>query len=180
MSILADELNNDPLTRGYSSKTDAEAATDLNTAYRPGPASMADVMAYMLANRTNTNTSSDTGSGANATIFGRLAMAYEAVRGKVLTDLPVDVFGATATVDSVREVGAILDVYAMVTVGIVSGFDMSATEAGNRLTDLVNAGVMKTTDRDAIEALSSTLLTRAQELGLGTVTELEVHNARAE
>jgi len=34
MSILSDELTNDPLTRGYAGMTDAQAAADLNTAYR--------------------------------------------------------------------------------------------------------------------------------------------------
>jgi len=32
--ILHDELTTDPLTRGYSTMTDAEAADDLNTSYR--------------------------------------------------------------------------------------------------------------------------------------------------
>lgn len=31
---LRDELSNDPLGRGYSTMTDSEAASDLNTAYR--------------------------------------------------------------------------------------------------------------------------------------------------
>ena len=34
MSILSDELTNDPLTRGYAGMTDEEATTDLNTEYR--------------------------------------------------------------------------------------------------------------------------------------------------
>jgi len=35
MSILSDELTNDPLARGYSGMTDAQAMVDLNTSYRP-------------------------------------------------------------------------------------------------------------------------------------------------
>lgn len=35
MSILSDELTNDPLGRGYSGMTDAEAAAALNAADRP-------------------------------------------------------------------------------------------------------------------------------------------------
>jgi len=34
MSVLSDELSNDPLSRGYSGMTNAEATADLNTAYR--------------------------------------------------------------------------------------------------------------------------------------------------
>jgi len=34
MSILADEITNDPLTRGYSGMTDAQVAADINTVYR--------------------------------------------------------------------------------------------------------------------------------------------------
>jgi len=34
MSILSDELTNDPLARGYAGMTDEEATTDLNTEYR--------------------------------------------------------------------------------------------------------------------------------------------------
>lgn len=34
MSVLSDELTNDPLVRGYSGMTDQEAADDFNTAYR--------------------------------------------------------------------------------------------------------------------------------------------------
>ena len=34
IDVLAAELSDDPLTRGYSGMNDAEAAADLNTAYR--------------------------------------------------------------------------------------------------------------------------------------------------
>ena len=34
MAVLANELTNDPLARGYASMTDAEAAARLNTANR--------------------------------------------------------------------------------------------------------------------------------------------------
>ena len=34
MSILSDEITNDPLVRGYSGMTDLEVADDLNTEYR--------------------------------------------------------------------------------------------------------------------------------------------------
>lgn len=34
MSILANEINTDPLARGYSGMTDAQVATDINTVYR--------------------------------------------------------------------------------------------------------------------------------------------------
>jgi hypothetical protein len=34
MSVLSEELANDPLGRGYSTMTDIEAAADLNTEYR--------------------------------------------------------------------------------------------------------------------------------------------------
>lgn len=34
MSILKEELDNDPLVRGYAGMTDQEAADDLNTVYR--------------------------------------------------------------------------------------------------------------------------------------------------
>lgn len=37
IAILADELSNDPIARGYSGMTDQEAADDLNTVYRDDP-----------------------------------------------------------------------------------------------------------------------------------------------
>ena len=35
--LLADEINNDPLTRGYAGMTDQQVADDINTSYRTRP-----------------------------------------------------------------------------------------------------------------------------------------------
>ncbi len=40
LQILADELTNDPLARGYAGMTDSQARDDVNTAYRDAPAAV--------------------------------------------------------------------------------------------------------------------------------------------
>lgn len=48
MTILSDEIANDPLTLGYASMTDAEVAASLNGITRPAPVPAKDVRRYLL------------------------------------------------------------------------------------------------------------------------------------
>lgn len=48
MPALSDELSNDPLSRGYSGMTDAEAAASLHMVNRPGAVPAKDVRRYLL------------------------------------------------------------------------------------------------------------------------------------
>jgi len=50
MTILGDELRDDPLARGYAGMTDKQAADDINTVYRPAPISHTLVREYLLRN----------------------------------------------------------------------------------------------------------------------------------
>lgn len=125
--VLITELTADPLARGYSGMNDAEAAADLNAAYRP------------------TNRTSMTGSEVlNATDKAEYAALPDADRTLYWNLLhlgQLNPFG--------REAELLVDIFGT----------PSAT-----ITNLQNA--------------RASLVTRAQELGLGRVREGDVQRAR--
>lgn len=63
---LRDELANDPLTRGYATMSDAEAAADLNTAYRTTTAPIPSTELLAWAGQNGRYTSIE-GDSENAT-----------------------------------------------------------------------------------------------------------------
>lgn len=48
MTVLSDELTNDPLSRGYFGMTDAQVVASINAKTRPGPIPADDVKRYLL------------------------------------------------------------------------------------------------------------------------------------
>lgn len=50
MSVLSDELTNDPLTRGYAAMSDVEAAADLNLVNRPDTVPAVEAMQVIVSN----------------------------------------------------------------------------------------------------------------------------------
>lgn len=131
--ILHDELTTDPLTRGYSTMTDAEAAADLNTVYR-----------------TRTLERLDQADVYNAVVPAEFA-ALTADERRVIWDI--------------------------VQVGGASGLWVKPGDtARERFIALFGA------ESDTIQALATLLtqdITRAAELGLGTVKPGHVAKARA-
>lgn len=131
--ILHDELSTDPLTRGYSTMTDAEAADDLNTVYR-----------------TRTVERLDQADVYNAVVMAEFtALSAEGRR----------------------------EVWDIVQVGGASGLWVRPGDtARERFIALFGAG------SDTIQALAALLtedISRAQELGLGTVKPGHVTKAWA-
>lgn len=131
--ILHDELTADPLTRGYSAMSDAEAAADLNTSYRTRTLQRLDQ-----------------------------ADVYNAV-------VPAEFTALSA--DGRREI------WDIVQVGGASGLWVRPGDTARERFITLFGG-----QSDTIQALAALLtedITRAQELGLGTVKPGHVAKARA-
>jgi len=130
MSILSDEINNDPLSRVYSGMTNAEVAASLmNTIDRP-------ITKQYL-------------SGSD------IYNATDAVEYEALTDVQREVWDRLCAIDSIDTQNGI---------------------AKSREAELFGAA---TATRANLIALRSETVSRAQELGLGTVDEGDVIQARA-
>lgn len=187
-TALASEISTDPLTRGYSTMSDAEVAADMNTAYRPKPGTMKALFEYIIATRTHTNTGQDnnTDHGTPSTLLGRLIHAAE----QSVHD--ADPFGCgtagTQAADadkkmSMREIHSAKAFLEMVRYGVAGDVDFTNSDTGDILSDLINGGVMTAANKTAIEALSQNIQTRAQELADtlnygGSITASHVAYAR--
>ena len=131
--ILHDELTADPLTRGYSTMSDAQAAADLNTVYRTRAVERLDQ-----------------------------ADVYNAVVVSEFTALSAD---------------ARREVWDIVQVGGASGLWVRPGDTARaRFITLFGA---ESTTIQALAALLTQDITRAQELGLSTVKPGHVTKARA-
>ena len=131
--ILHSELTTDPLTRGYSTMSDAQAAADLNTAYRTRTLERLDQ-----------------------------ADVYNAVVVAEFTAL---------NADSKQEVWNIIHVGGATGLWVRPG-----DTARTRLISIFSAA---SATIQALAALLTQDITRAQELGLGTVKPGHVTKARA-
>lgn len=171
MTILSDELLNDPLGRGYAGMTDQQAADDLNTKYRDKNANIGDIIDYLSKTRTQTNQGSDT---VPLIILGRLALCAEQ------TTVPVDPFATAGTkkIDNVLELTSIKAFYSLLKLSASLNINMIDTEIQTMLNNCINGGVFNTAHRDALIAMSQNQITRVEELGLGRVRVGEVTAAR--
>ena len=157
MSVLADELNNDPLNRQYAQMSDAEAAADLNTEYRT-------VRRQTFASERTVIwafTGSEAGKGE------AVLQAFEAAAGDA--DNPnKDIYARAKRwmVPSEQGVDLSLDD----TRSLVDGLkpyltnDYSDSEAESMIA--------------AVKGLADYTVSRAEELGLGTVRTGDVERAR--
>lgn len=167
MTILSDELANDPLTRGYSGMSDIAAAASLNTVNRDLLSSPINALIeYLFTNKNRTNTGTDT-VGTN--MLGRLATVSESSAG-------VSPFGATADIDN-DMIHAAKGFYALIQ-SPIEALDFLAVEVDNFFTDLVNAGVWKNGDVTNIKALVQGKQSRAMELGLKKLKTYDITEAR--
>lgn len=67
--LLANELTTDPLVRGYSTMSDADAAVDINSLYRPAPNVIGEMLKYLINKKHRTNQGGD---DTYSPIVGRL------------------------------------------------------------------------------------------------------------
>lgn len=141
---LKSELDDDSLARGYAAMSDAEAAADLNSAYRTrlAPISSAELLAWAAAN-------------------GRFAAIEEAAESHA--DQGVKSIARAASV-MIRRDGTQLD--------------LSLPDRMAMLDALAAANVLTGNDKDDLVDKASVPASRAEELGLGTVTPSDTANAR--
>lgn len=165
---LRTELTTDPLSRGYASMGDEDAARRLNVVDRPGDGSVTAFLAYMLVNKSRTNAGADL---VATSMLGRLVIVAESSVGTNLfgsgTALTLDMrCSAIATLEVVRNPN-------------VTALPFQGNALQAILTDLVSAGVMRNTDRTALISLSDGQRSRAAELVLGGApTASDVADAR--
>lgn len=166
--VLADELTTDPLVRGYAGMTDAQAADDLNTVYRSSPAVIDDILQYIVKRNHRTQQGTDTTFTA---IVGRLFHAS----GSAVGDDP---FGRGAGNElTLVHLHACKFFTSLINSPQISQLDFSDV---NLPTGQVNgSGVWSSAHASDIEALSDNQISRAIELGLGSVTVGDVEYARA-
>lgn len=142
LQVLKDELTADPLTRGYSGMTDAEAADDLNTAYRESTRRVSNAK-YLLWI-----------AGARRKAIGDAAASH-----------------GSATVQGLAQVA--LDLLLRPDIEYDRGDHLALLQA------LQSGGVLSDTDVAALDDQADATITRAAELGLGTVRAGTVAQARA-
>lgn len=171
---LRDEINSDPLARGYVSMTDAEVAASLNVKDRPGEPDGSALLRYML-----------TETYRGGTLFGRVNIVANASILRAgnswefppfpLGDADGEVVPTFAQVASAATFMRILDTDIIETIVLVDA------DIGPVLTDLGPSGCQcfAQNNIDDIEDFSNNAQTRAQELGWGPVKEAHVAYARS-
>ncbi len=183
MSILADEITNDPLARDYASMTDEQVADDLNTSYRPldEPAEAGALFNY-LAKETAKD---DAAEPAATAIYGRLQRVHEAGNETAeAAGVASQVFGTDPEFSNLTPVrlDACRTLLAVAEQDRLQSLSQIMTEQKfvDMLDNVRGAGVMKPADVTAIQGLSQNTVTRAYELGLSRVRAGTVAQARAE
>lgn len=168
-TVLASELTVDPLTRGYSAMTDAQAAADLNSTYRPAPNVIGEMMKYLINKKHRTNQGGD---DTFSPIVGRLEHVSRSSEGD-------DPFGrvsggyAGLDIQHIHACSAFLELFRS---QHLSDLDFGDT---NLPWGFVEAsGVWSTSHTSDLQALSDNRITRATELGLPVLTETDVNRAR--
>lgn len=164
--VLAAEISNDPLGRGYSAMTDGQIAGALNAPDRIGSNSLGAMLTYLLTIKHRT------GQGADTTytpVIGRLSHAASAAVGD-------DPFGrgSMLTLEQVHACRTILMLFQSPHLSQLDYSDVSLPFG------YVNAaGVWSAAHKDALTALSTNRQSRAQELGLSVIDEGHVNYVRA-
>lgn len=149
LNALAAEIADDPLGVGYASMPDSAVAESLNTPSRPG----------------------------NKDVPASDVRRYVLLNGlwpKIQTlavSSPNPVYQGTAI--------TILQTLAPNSFDVIRMTDPAVAGAvAQMLTTMVDAGAMSTANRDAMVALGDAQISRAEELGLGTVHHLDVAAAK--
>lgn len=153
---LRDEIDTDPLARGYAGMSDAEVAADMNLQNRPKPIPLADIFIYLQLNQK----------------MGRIQLVADGV----------DVGAGVPDIDQRNSAHSII--LALVS-GLTDQIDLSNSETSTMFVgfanDLVAAGAIVNADKAAIAAMGADQRTRNQELGLWhhDLPEHAVTSARA-
>jgi len=175
LAALTTELTDDPLTRGYSGMDDAAAAADLNTAYRDGDTDIATLFNYMLLEETHNLAAGD--DTQDRAIWLRIKDVAEMTPWNSGTQ--PDPWGGGSTITEIRGIKC-RELYEYFTLALQGNIPLALTDTnfGVYLAGAQAAGCMSTAQETAIKALSQNKTTRGNELGLGTVREGHVQEAR--
>lgn len=144
--VLAAELTNDPLGRGYASMSDSEIADSLNARDRPGrvPVPARDIRKYVLMNG----------------LWPAIAMLAQS------TEASPQARGAAIT---------LMQTLAPNSFDIVSLDEPAVFDAVSNMADaMIAAGAITEEHRNAVLAMGNGLTSRARELGLGVVSHADV------
>lgn len=166
VALKAELTAGHPGTGAYSAGDEA-AANQINAVNRTGDGSVSAMLNYLLVNKSRTNTGTDT---TTTSMLGRLILASSMA-------VASDPFGSgiTLTLDMKCSALALLEVARNPK---INALPYQASTLQVLLTDMVNAGVMKASDKTAIIALSNNLQSRGSELGFGNVNPSNVADAR--
>ena len=148
-NVLNTELTTDPLTRGYAGMTDQQAADDINTVYR--------LVNYPVFT-----------DGLNAAI--RESLKWTSYREK----------SETQTIENVYDFPAMREFMDL----FFSTSENQALDLQNSyftwlIDSMVSEGSMGAGAADALRTFGEQTVSRGTELGLGTVAEGDVQQARA-
>ena len=163
LRILKTELDTDPLVRGYAGMTHLQAANDLNAKSRSGQAGVDQLRTYFLLERR-----------ARMFLYGRLEVVANSAIG---TDPLAE--AVPLTLEHVISAKTMLNI-----LNPTSGFslDLSDTRFDALLNDLSGGAggckVIGPSDKTAIQAFSTNVRSRGEELGIGRVEEGEVQFVR--
>ena len=149
IAILAAELALDPLGRGYLNLSDAQAADSLNTPNRPGKKAVA---------------------ASDVRMYVLLNGLWPAIQNV-----------AANSADPVHK-GTAITILQTLGAGSFDSIRMNVPEiaagVASMLQTMVDAGAITAEHRAAMVAMGDALVSRADELGLGTVHHLNVAEAR--
>jgi len=176
--ILKNEIDTDPLVRGYTGMTDAEVVTDMNLTNRAAAdVGITDVMDFLLMNNTY---KTDDGDDTQARSLWQRMKEIDA-----MTTTPTV---AVANPWSSTSLGNITEIQQIKTKQLVSYITLSAqgnlrialadTNFQGYLAGAQGAGCMSTAQETALLGLADNLQSRGEELSIGRVREGHVQKAR--
>jgi len=162
ITILADEITNDPLSVGYSGFTDQQIVDSMNGLTRPILATIDSILDDMRTNKNRTNTGSNPGDLVSDFVYGRLELVADGSAGSS----PFDASNAfSLTQKMIVSAKTMLNI-----LNIQNQSNEININFDEILTDLVDAGVLGTVDRTRILALTDNQQSRGNELGIGRVS----------
>jgi len=172
IQLIKTEIDDDPLSRGYSGMTDQQVTDSLNTQDRPlATAVVVAMKQYVFLERHRDNTGTDT---TPLFIYGRLRMVME---GNLLDGI----FGAIPIINLTADHKASAFAFDKILEQDDETFFLNFNDSRFEqiLDDLVSGNVISDNDKTNIMELTDNQQTRGQEIGAGRVRVGNVTEARA-
>ncbi len=174
---LKNEIDTDPLARGYAGMTDIQVADDMNLSNRRGLVGIADMLKFLLLDNVYSTDGDDTEARS---IWQRMK--------EVVSMAAVPVSPGSANPWGSTSIGNITEIQQIRTHQLLSFFTLSAQgslvvdiEDSNfqgYLTGAQAAGCMSVSQKNDFLALADNLQSRGEELSLGKIREGHIQKAR--